>query len=415
MDVERANPRMRRRRKGWALAIGIASVAAIGAAGVYLDRLPPSVDSSRLWQGVVTRGELIREVTASGTLVAPQLRAVTNRTEGVVERIRALPGQLVQSGTVLMDLSNPQAQADAAKARLEYSAAQAALQLSEIDAADRGEDIAADLASAQADYTSSRLELEAKERLPDVFAAIDIERIRLKTQELKKRLEAQQARNDSFTRYRKMQAIQAHDTLAEVRGQLRRAELRVADLEVRAGLGGVVQEVDVQPGERVALGQSVAKIVNPSHLLARIGVSEQDARLVRIGQPVRLEVGSQVIAGRVQRIDPTVQNDLVNVDVALSSDAPADLRPQLSATARIELEHVRNVLVLERPAALRGEFQRIELYRVAPDGHTARRVSVQVGRASDRQVEIVGGLRAGDEVILSDLSEVTMQPLIRLR
>jgi RND family efflux transporter MFP subunit len=196
---------------------------------------------------------------------------------------------------------------------------------------------------------------------------------------------------------------------------LERLQERVRDLEVRADVAGIVQEVAVEVGQRVSDGTEVARIVNPEILIARVRVSERDAALVELDQPVRLEMGRETMEGKVMRIDPAVRERLVEVDVELTSEPTRQLRPDLTVTARVVIDRVAETLVVDRPAGLRDDAEAVELFRLDRDGKRASRVSVGIGRISARAVEIVSGLEAGDRIILADMTESIEEPVIRIR
>lgn len=414
MDIQRPDVRKRRDKRFLMLGAAGAAFVALLAVAWSLSNRPPAIDQDDIWTGRVVRTEFIHEISAAGTLVATELRAITNRSEGVIEAIHVLPGHVVGPDDVLVEMSSPTLEDELADARWELAAAEADETLSRMESENRYLDIVAQLASAEAEYTSSRLELEANEELDDeqITSELEVERLRLRTQQLLRRMEAEQARLDSYEEYRAAQAASTLANLSKLREKVRRLESRVADLNVRAGIHGVVQEINVEEGERLQSGQAVARVVNPSQLIARIGVSERDASLVEIGMPVRLELGREVTSGRVSRVEPTVRDRLVTVDVTLDPTS-LELRPDLSVIARIELQRVDDTLVLDRPVGIRDPYETVELFRLV--GSRARRVTVEIGRASARQVEVVSGLEAGDTVILADLSEWAAEPELRIR
>jgi multidrug efflux pump subunit AcrA (membrane-fusion protein) len=176
-----------------------------------------------------------------------------------------------------------------------------------------------------------------------------------------------------------------------------------------------VQTIDVEEGERVVAGKQVARIVNPDNLIARVRVSERDAALVQVGQAARLELGRKTLEGEVTRVEPAVRDRLVTVDIALKGEGHTGLRPDLSVTARIEIDRAPETLVLDRPAGLRDDQTSANLFRLAGAGNRAERVSVEIGRTSSRQVQIASGLNAGDRVILADMTEWLDEPEIRIR
>jgi HlyD family secretion protein len=415
MDVQRPDAKKRRRQRLLALAVGGAAFLFLLIVGLSFANRPPAISGDDIWSDVVTRGELVHEITAVGTLIAPELRAVTNRSAGVVERIRLLPGHDVKADDVLFDMSSPQLEEDLANARWDLDAAEAEEQLIAVELENRYLDIVAQVAVAEAEYTSARLEMEAQEGLAgeQISSAIEVQRARLRAEQWLKRLEAENVRLDRFAEYRAAQEAATQARMSQFREQVARLEARVEDLKVSAGVAGVVQEINVEEGERLEAGTAVARIVNPWNLIARVNVTERDAALVQNGLPVRLEMGRVTLTGHVTRIDPTVRNRSVTVDVALPKDPPAGLRPDLSVTARIELGRVEGTLVLDRPVGLSDTATTIDLYRL--DDDLAERVSVELGRVSARQVEILRGLDAGDRVILTDLSEWDGEPTLRIR
>jgi HlyD family secretion protein len=415
LDIQRPASNKRRNRRIATILVASLGLVALTALAVSLGSRPPGVDGDALWSGRVSRGEFVHEVSANGTLVAPEIRAITNRSDGVVERIVVLPGEVVGPDDVLVELSSPQIQNDLEDSRYELEAAEAEERLRQAQAADKFLDMRAGVASAEAEYTSARLESEAKTAGGDQIAsAIEIEQARIRADQLFERLEAERAKFERYPETRAAEDAAAEAKLAQQRQKAMRLQRQANDLSVRAGIAGVVQEVNVEAGERATAGTDIARIVNPELLIARVRVSERDESRVEIGQPVRLEIGRDTVDGRVMRIDPTVRDRLVTVDVELVGEPRTALRPDTSVTARIELERVPDTLLLDRPVQLRDEEQTIALFRRI-DGDRAERVEVEVGRASPRQIEIVSGLAPGDDVILADMSEWVDEPVVRIR
>jgi HlyD family secretion protein len=417
MDIQRPDVKKRRAQRLAAAAVAGAAFLLLAAFAWSLATRPPAVDRDGLWSAQVTRGELVHEISAAGSLVAPELRAVTNRSEGVVERILVLPGHVVEADDVLLEMSSPQLEDDLDSAEWDLDAARAEQKLLRVELENAYLDVVAQLANAEAEYTNARLELDAQEELgrQQIASQLEVQRARLRTEQWRKRLDAEQARLDRFDDFRAAQEAAADARLSQLHQQVSRLQARVDDLHVRAGIGGVVREINVQEGERLTQGQAVARIVNPRNLIARVGVSERDASRVQSGLPVRVEMGRDTVAGKVTRIDPTVRDRLVTIDVALVGEQSPALRPDLSVTARIELERVGDALILDRPVGLRSGNETLELFRLVGDGARAERVTVEVGRASARQVEILRGLDAGDRVILADMSDWLGESVVRIR
>ena len=175
---------------------------------------------------------------------------------------------------------------------------------------------------------------------------------------------------------------------------------------------GVLQVVPVDVGQQVGPGTNLARVANPSRLKAELKVAETQAKDIVIGQSASIDTRNGVVSGKVVRIDPSVQNGTVTVDVAIDEALPKGARPDLSVDGTVELERLREVLKVGRPA-LGQEQSALGLLKL--EGSGATRVPVKLGRTSVNEVEIVSGLNAGDQVILSDMSAWDSFDRIRLK
>jgi HlyD family secretion protein len=416
MDVQRTGVRKRQyRRQVLAGAAVLGGVLLVWLAFTLVGR-PPGVDAQLIFSGEVKRGEFIHEVTAAGSLVAPEIRTVANRSDGEVERVLVLPGQVVGANDVLVELSSTTLGDDLQKARSDFEAAQADARLQSAKAEDDYLNQQVTVAGYEADYTEAQFESDAKEKLAATHAVSELEvrSAAAKAEQQKRRYEAARTQLERNPQMRAAQDAATAAKLDQQRRNVAHLEQQIADLKVRAGFAGVVQTVDVEAGKRVAAGTQIARVVNPDNLIARVKVSERDAALVQVGQAARLEMGRETLTGKVTRVEPTVQDRLVTVDIALDGKDHTGLRPDLSVTARIEIARVPDTLVLDRPAALRDDQKDVRLFRIEGGGSRARRVEVRIGRISARQVEIAGGLKAGDRVILADMTEWADEPQIRI-
>ncbi len=400
------------------MAAATAGLVLLAATAVSLASRPPGVEAELIWSSPVRAGEFIHEVTAAGSLFAPELRSVTNRSEGIVESVPVLPGHVVSPDDVLVELSSIALIDELQKAQSALDAAEAEEQLRQAKAEEDLLNLRVTVAGVEADLKDAEFQNEAQQRLVEVRATseLDVRRAATKVEQERRRFEAASAQLEHYPKMRAAQDASAQAKLTQQRRDVARMREQVADLKVRAGFAGVVQNVEARAGQRLAAGSEVARIVNAANLIARVGVSERDAALVQVGQVARLELGRQIITGHVTRVEPAVnQQRLVTVDIELDGSGHAGLRPDLSVTARIEIARVAETLVLDRPAALRDEATSARLFKLDSDGDRAHRVEVKLGRRSTRQVEIAEGLAAGDRVILADMTEWADEPQIRLR
>jgi len=417
MDIQRPATNKKRNQRIAVIAAVVVGFTLLTGLAFSVAQRPPGVDRDLVYDGAVRRGEFVHEVTAAGSLYAPEIRSVTNQSEGVVERILVLPGRVVGPDDILMELSSPTLLQELADAEAEFEAAEADEFLRRSEAKDSYLNLESSLADATATYETAQLEADAEQTLYAEGASSDLELARRQNaaDQQRRRRDIAQLQFDAYPERSAARDEAAQSKLDQQRRKVERLEEKIENLEVRAGFAGVVQEISVEEGQRLSAGGEVARIVNPNLLIARVRVSERDAALIEAGQSVRLEMGRESIMGEVMRIDPAVVERLVTVDVALTGKPTRQLMPDLTVTARIEIEREPETLVVDRPAGHRDDQTEIQLFRLTPDGGRAELVTVELGRVSAREVEVLNGLAAGDQVILADMTEWLEEPVIRIR
>lgn len=399
--------------------VGVLVAGAIGGASLGLGRLraaAPSVDGGTLWMDTVKRGPMVREVLGQGTLVPEQIRWIPAKTSARVERVLVKPGAVVELDTILVELTNTDVELAALEA--ERAVAEAEAQLANLMASLDGQRLAQEsvIATLGSELSDARRRAEADEALSNQGFLPDLElaQTRERATELagrvafeKKRLSAQEKGIAAQVTAQKAQLGRMR-AIAEFRRQ------EVEDLKVRAGVAGVLQELPLAEGQAVAAGALLAKVARPDRLQAEIRVPETQANDLRIGLRASIDTRNGVIPGHVSRIDPAAQAGTVRVDVTLDGALPPGARPDLNVEGIIEIERLADVLYVGRPAFGQPEGT-VGLWKLSPDGEEATRVSVKLGSSSVKSVEIKAGLREGDKVILSDMSEWDEVDRVRLR
>jgi RND family efflux transporter MFP subunit len=419
MDIARPEFKEQKRRRQ--IIIGAVIVVVIAAVTVAVYRLKPAaptVERGTVWTDSVKRGSFLRQVRGLGSLVPSQesVLQIPAETEATVVRIRMLPGSLVKTDTILLEMSNPTVEQAAVDAQLQLKAAEAEYQSqrTKLDS-----DLMAQKASAatvKADYSQAQLQSQTDKALFDlgVISGLAYKASKGKADELTTR---NGLADDSLVSTQKSIDSQLAEQQTKVEQMRVLAQLKQKQLDalkVKAGIDGVLVDLPLQVGQHVLPGAMLAKVVQPNHLMAELKVPETQARDVQIGEPASVDTHNGVIGGTVTRVDPAVQNGTVTVDVKLTGEMPKGARPDLSVDGTIDLEHLDNVLYVGRPA-FGQENGTISLFRLDGDGHDAIRVPVKVGRASVNAIQVVDGLHEGDTVVLSDMSRWDNTDRIRLQ
>lgn len=407
MDIHRPELKQRaQRRRLIYLAAAALAVVLGGWAVASLQPAAPSVARSSLWLDTVKRGDLLREVRGPGTLVPKEIRWIAADTNARVERIVVKPGAPVQADTVILELSNPEVIDQQLAAEAALKAAEADYQAHRMMLESQLLDQRANLAGVQSDYESARLQAEAEQDLAEsgIISRIQARRSALATEQLKLRTGIERERIAKFEQTIAAQLAADRARLDQLRNAADLRRRQAEGLHLRAGIAGVLQQVPVQEGQQVVAGTNLARVAKPGDLMAELRIAETQVRDVVFGQSVRVDTRNGIVAGTVIRIDPAVRDGSVQVDVALGGALPAGARPDLSVDGTIEIERLTDVLSVGRPAYGQPESE-VRLFRLEPDSDHAVRVPVALGRASVSQIEIVGGLNAGDRIILSDTSQ----------
>jgi RND family efflux transporter MFP subunit len=419
MDIARPDLKQKRMRQ-FAVWIGVAAVVVV-IAGVAIMRLKPAaptVDRATIWPDSVKRGPMVRQVRGStGTLVPREdrLRLIPSETEATVTRILVLPGARVEPETILMELVNPQLTQEAMNAGLALKAAESEYHNTQVKLQSDLMAQKAGAATVGADYSQAHLQAQTDKALFDlgVISGLAYKSSQSKADELTTRnqIEADRLILNEKVIVSQLAVQQTQVDQARALYQLKQQQLSA--LNVKAGISGVLVDLPHQVGEHLAPGTTLAKVVQPDQLKAALKIAETQARDIQIGQPASIDTHNGIITGRVQRIDPGVTNGTVTVDVELLGPLPAGARPDLSVDGTIDLERMKDVLYVGRPA-LGNENSTLSLFRMDADGKGATRVPVKVGRASVNSIQVIEGLKEGDQVILSDMSREDNVDRIRL-
>jgi len=418
MDVPRGKEVARKRliRRIVLISLGLIGIVGATFAVTRLKPAAPSVDRSGVWIDSVKRGPIEIERRGLGRLTPQEIyfipAIVDARVKSIVRRAGLDP---VKADDVLMVLSNPDMELEAENAAWQVKQDEATLANLKVKLESDKLDQRASLAQLESEYTQAKLTADRDLELTRLNLKSDLEsKLSVdKANELERRVALQKQRLDIADDSIKAQIEAQQVILERSRATYDLKKKQVAQLTIRAGIDGVLQEVDVEVGQRIPAGTILAKVADPKKLKAELKIPETQMKDVRAGLDASIDTHNGIIPGRVIRIDPAAQNGTVTVDVALLGPLPPGARPELSVDGTIQIERLADVVYVGRPVS--GEQDStIGLFKVDPDGKGAEHVTVKLGRASVNTIEVKDGLKVGDQVILSDTSQWDSQPRIRL-
>lgn len=416
MDIKREGVAKRKRiRNAIYLTLTAGLLAVAGWRISLLKPAAPTVELATVWPDTVKRGPMVIDVHGLGTLEPESIVWIPAEFDSQVAEIRTHSGDDVNPDTVLLVLSNPQKELDAndlewqvKQAEADYADKKAKLQSQTFDQQSVVAGIASDV--HQAELTKDRdqqlLKLNLKAELDANLSVANWEKLSARYQMEQKKLDIMKESTDAELDSQKVQIEKLQASLA-----LKKKE--VAELTVRAGIKGRMQEMTLQVGQRVHTGDVLAKVAQPWKLKAELKIAETQAKDVLIGQKAEVDTRNGIVPGHVSRIDASIINGTRTVDVKLDGPLPPGAVPDLSVDGTIEIERVADVIYVARPVFGQPNSQ-ATLFKIDEDGKGASRVTVQFGRSSVNNIEVKAGLNVGDRVILSDMSAQDQNQRIRL-
>jgi multidrug resistance efflux pump len=405
------------RRKPWLLAsLGVLALLAVTVGLSRLRAAAPSVERNGVWLDTVKRGPMLRQVKGAGTLVPERIRWLTADTAGRVERIHVRPGTTVEPGTLLLELSNPDVQLQALEAERQLASAEAELIALRTNLETQRISQEATLATLQVETTNAESQAEATGALMErsLVPKLEVQQVKGRAGELSTRLGLERQRLQVLqTSMREQLAAQAGQ-IERLKAVARFRRAQVDSMQVKAGEPGVLSELPLELGQWVTPGTVLARVVQPEKLKAELRIAETQARDIQLGQRAEVDTRNGIVEGVVARIAPSASQGTVRVEVTLTGELPRGARPDLTVEGTVELERLRDVLSVGRPAGAQPNAT-VSLFKLLPGGDEAVRVPVRLGRGSVNSIEVVQGLAEGEQVILSDMTAWDAVERVRLK
>jgi HlyD family secretion protein len=415
MDIKREGVARQKRIKYTVYSVLL--LAALGSATYYISKLKPaapSVEWATIWPGTVKRGSMLVDVKGTGTLKPEDIVWIPAAFESQVSKIMVNSGDRVKPDTVLMVLTNPDMELAANDLEWQIKKAEASLTDTRVTLESKRLDQEDVVASVQSDLKQAQLNKDTDEQLlkMNLKSELEVKLSVAKWENLQQKAEIEKKRLDIMTESTKAQMDSQQVQIEQLKAQQLLKKQQFAELTIRAGTEGVLQEMALQVGQRVHPGDVLAKVAQPWKLKAEIKIAETQAKDIAIGQVAQIDTRNGIIPGHVIRIDPNVDNGTRMVDCKLDGPLPPGAVPDLSVDGTVEIARLTDVVYVDRPVFGQPESQ-VSLFKIDEDGKGASRITVKFGTTSVNSIEVKEGLKVGDQVILSDMSEHDQSQRIR--
>jgi len=406
MDIQRSSSVARNKKIKRVVYVGIvligASVVTLGLS--RMKPAAPTVDGGTLWRDVVKRGPMTVNERGLGTLVPEEVRLIPTTRDGIVEEKRVKIGDTVKADTILIVLSNPDLLQQVANDELAYQRAQADLANTRANLETQILNQKSTQQSKENQALQAKLQADTDEQLfkEGLGPELNLRKSRANADSLANEVALEKQRVEFMSRSNAAQIAASEAGVQQLKAIWELRKSQVEELKVRAGAPGVLQQLNVEYGQKIAPGTVVAKVAEPGRLKAELKIAETRMKDIAIGQVAEIDTRNGIIPGHVIRIDPSAINGTVTVDVSLEGELPKGARPDLSVDGTVEISKLDSVLFVGRPAYGQQDST-ISIFKMTPTGEAVR-TTIKLGRSAVNVIQILEGLNVGDTVILSDMS-----------
>lgn len=361
----------------------------------------PTVASEDLTFLKVEKGTVDVFSQAFGELFSAHERMLTSQASGKVSAIHLRPGALVQPGTVILSLVNPELTQSYQSALGDLNANKAQLESFELEQENERLDFQGRIADIESALESAQLDLRVNKELSErgVSATLEILRAELAVNQQAKKLEFEKQKYQHFLKVQAFRLKQRKIEVQQLDQEVILLAQQLADMEVKAGIHGTLQSLEVEIGETLPEGAALGRVGSVDVLLARLRVPQHQADQIAIGAPVELTTRKGQIHGEVNRIESLVSNGVVLAEVTLTGELPTDARPLAPVTAQIFMHTEEDALYVEQVAGLRPLSQ-LERFVLTPDDrHQAIKKRIQLGDLTRGKLIIQSGIQADQQFI----------------
>ena len=391
---------------------------ALAAIGFFLaatvEWLRPSVRRRDIETAIVARGDVEAVVQTSGIVMPEVEQAISSPVEARVLRVHRRAGDSIRVGGELITLDTSATRLDLARldekvAQKESEHARLRLQIEE-----NLDNLRAELEQKKLDGEMLRLKAEQSAELRKEGLVSGQEALLDATAAKKIVIDIRQTEQKIARAIRSGEAQLAASALDASILQKERAESRrQLDLAMmRADRDGVITAIVQEEGATVRRGDILARIADLSSFRVVATVSDLYVPRLTPGMPVRVRVDENTsVNGTVASIDPRIENGVARLHVALDREAHGKLRNNLRVDAFVVTSGKKGVLQVKRGTLGQSPAEQVFVVR----GGRLVRVPVRWGSVGQEKVEIVGGLQAGDEVVISNMSDYEGLKEVRLR
>ncbi len=371
---------------------------------------PTTISASQLQIASVTQADFVVKVKGFGRLKSKYQRYLTNTDVAMVEAIHVYPGTRVSKDTVILSLVNPLQAQRLSVARLELARQQASFSEQKINQKSQLLEREANLTLLQSELESAQLRSEAESQLIEqgIVSSLDYKRSLLSVKQLKQRVEIEQKRLAQLAQMHLQRSKVQQELLRQFELNYKVQQQAFDDLQITAGIDGMLQELNVEIGQNLTPGTRLAVVGSDCALKAELSIKQSDAEKIALNMPARVNTFSNSkrgeVTAKVTRIDPIVSDGRVMIELDLIGELPANARPDLSIEGHVISNVIANALTIKLPQKAKAHSKAM-LFKLNPNTHLAAPINIEFGTLSDNKIQLLDGAKVGEQLIISDLSK----------
>lgn len=404
--MDRAVSHTIQRRRLWKrLIFWLAGLSLLGLAlFAFRTALRTSVKGAQLRTAVAGRGPIVQTLSATGLVLPEFEEVITAPVTADIEDVLVTEGAEVQAGQPLLILSRQALEAEVGRLRDELALRRNGIRKLRLELDKSFFDLQVRDSIKALNISSLEAALDNARRLKRVGGATQEQVEQAELNLLVARLEKRQLENELST---KQQSIQAEIRESELEAQiqersLQEQERKLAQAALVARRPGVVTWINKQVGASVREGEQLCKVAGLGAFRLEGSVSELYASRLQAGMAVQVRINDSLLTGAITNIQPAVKNDVMAFDVSLDDPSHPLLRPNLRTEIFIVTGNRPDVVRVANGPAFNGQ-RRQELFILEED--RARRRTVPIGLSNFDYVELEEGVRPGETVVISDMSD----------
>ena len=399
-------------KQPWKKWVAIASFTLVLSYAGYSvsGKATKSVQLKDLSFQTVVQGDLDIYANAYGEFSSAKERLLTAPALGKVSEILVRPGTKVTPDTIILHLSNPKLvqEVNAANGQLAQQLAQR--EAFKYEQQSERLNYQGRIADIEAEIEKAELELSVNMNLMDlgVSSKIELQRAKLAVKQESKRLGFEKKKYKQFIEMQSHQLTQRDITIKQQHAQVNLLEQQLDDMKVKAGINGSLQTLEVELGQSVQLGQSLAKVGSDEVLIARLRLPQNQADQIDINALVLIDTQKGIIKGHITRIESVVNNGSVLAEAVIDEDLTSNARPALSISAQVFVRHQQEISYIEQVPGFRPRSKQSLFVRDTNDSLVQR--DVTFGELSKNKLVITSGLKPGEQLVSSDTQKYTKYP-----